>query len=91
MSLIKNKLTPDNINKILEATTYTVNTVHDKQTIVTALLPNGFTITETSGCVDPVNYDMEIGVEICKRKITDRIWYLEGYLLQQKLYESEVK
>ena len=85
---MRNKLTIEDIDKILRDTVFEVLTVFDKQTVVTALLPNGFTITETSGCVDPANYDLEIGIEICKRKITDRIWHLEGYLLQQELHNA---
>lgn len=86
-----NKITLEHINNILDNTKFEVDEKHGKLTIVTALLPNGFTVTESSGCVDPVNYDKNIGIEICKRKITDKIWYLEGYCLQQKLYEKGEK
>ena len=53
-----------------------------KTTIVIVTLRNGFTLTETSSCVDPKNYDEEVGKQICLRKIHDKIWFLLGFLLQ---------
>ena len=45
-------------------------------------LKNGFVIVESSVCVDPKNFDIEIGREICGNRIKDKIWELEGYNLQ---------
>lgn len=65
-------------------------------TYVTVRMKNGFTLRESTTCVDPANYDENIGKEICLKKIEDKIWYLLGYALQEKLYreqnsEDEVK
>lgn len=79
---MKNKITQDDINSILEKTHWTVEEFHGKCTVVVAKLPNGFILTESSACVDTANYDVEIGVEICKERITNKIWALEGYRLQ---------
>lgn len=81
-----NKITQEHINDILNETEFTVDEKYDKLTIVTAKLPNGFTIVESSGCVDPSNYDKELGITLCRKKIVDKIWYLEGYVLQTRLY-----
>ena len=56
-----------------------------KTTLVKAVLPNGWVFIEHSSCVDPDNYDHELGVEICMKKITDKLWELEGYLLQNEV------
>lgn len=61
---------------------YDVFTKKDKITIVIATLKNGFTIVESSACVDPANYDEKIGADICKERITDKIWNHLGFLLQ---------
>jgi hypothetical protein len=53
-----------------------------KVTVVVCTLINGFTITESSSCVDPANYDEQIGADICMEKIKDKIWFLLGFLLQ---------
>lgn len=54
----------------------------DKTTIAKATLVNGFVITESSSCVDPANFNMDIGSSICKDKIYNKIWELLGFLLQ---------
>lgn len=64
-----------------------VRTLFDKVTVVTVRLANGFVLTESSGCVDPANYDENIGKEICLRRIEDKLWELEGYVLQKDIYE----
>lgn len=58
-------------------------------TYVTVRMKNGFTLRESTTCVDPSNYDEEIGKQICLEKIEDRIWFLLGYALQDKVYNAE--
>ncbi len=50
--------------------------------VVKATLVNGFTILEHSSCVDPSNYDHEIGINICKQRIKAKVWNHLGFLLQ---------
>jgi len=61
---------------------YDIFTKKDKITIVIATLKNGFTIVESSACVDPKNYNEEIGAEICKERIKNQVWNHLGFLLQ---------
>lgn len=82
-------VTKEMIDSILDDSDVDVETIFGKCTIVTCKLPNGFVIVESSACVDPENYDESIGIEICLNKIRDRVWELEGYKLQSKLYEEE--
>jgi len=58
-------------------------------TYVTVRMKNGFTLRESTTCVDPANYDEEIGKEICLKKIEDKVWFLLGYALQEKLYQKD--
>jgi hypothetical protein len=58
-----------------------------KTTVGHFTLVNGFEIVTSSACVDPANYDHEIGCNLCRNHAIDKIWELEGYLLQQKRYE----
>lgn len=57
-------------------------------TYVVARMKNGFTLRESTTCVDPANYDEEIGKKICLERIESKIWYLLGYALQEKLYKE---
>lgn len=75
----------EDIKKMLEEADVIVSTVFETTTVVTIRLKNGFTLTESSGCIDPKNYNKEIGAEICMAKIEDKLWELEGYALNKKL------
>lgn len=61
---------------------YEVFTKKDKITIVIATLVNGFTVVESSACVDPKNYDEKIGAEMCIGRIKNQVWNHLGFLLQ---------
>jgi hypothetical protein len=83
------KVTQDQINSILAESEMKIFKIFDKCTVVICKLPNGFIITESSACVDPENFDEVIGYEICMERITNKIWELEGYALQKKVYEDD--
>ena len=83
---IVNTVTNEMIERIMNHSKVIVSTVFDKCTVVSCKLPNGFVIVESSACVDPENYDEDMGVEICMKKIVDKVWELEGYRLQHKIY-----
>ena len=84
-------ITDDDIEDIIKHTKFKTFTVFDKCTVVVAELPNGFILTESSACVSPENYDADEGYDICVGKIEDKIWELEGYRLQQKVYEDSLR
>lgn len=85
---MKNRIEKKDIDKILKDTFIKVEKYGDKTTILKATLPNGFVIVESSSCVDPANFDMKVGEEICMDKLVDKIWQLEGYKLQSKKIEN---
>lgn len=81
-----NKVTQRDVDTVMAKVAATTVTHGGKKiTVVTVTMPNGFTITETATCVDPANYDEEIGVSVCCGKIADKVWFLLGYELQTKL------
>jgi hypothetical protein len=57
-------------------------------TYVTVRMRNGFTLRESTTCVDPANYNEDIGKEICLKRIENQIWFLLGYQLQEDLFRS---
>lgn len=83
----QNTVTPEQVEKIMEQSEIEVVTLYDKCTIVTCKLPSGFIIVESSACVDPANYSEEMGKKICLDRITNKIWELEGYVLQSQIGE----
>ncbi len=87
---IETKVTAEQIDAIMKKAKVLVSTEFEKCTVVTVKLPNGFTITESSGCVDIANYDVHLGTEICLKKIRNKVWELEGYALQKRLSDMGV-
>jgi hypothetical protein len=67
------------VQRILDRSEFTYSTQFDKCTIVACKLPNGFIIVESASCIDPMDYDEELGKEICLQKIGDKVAELEGY------------
>ena len=79
-----NTITEEDVDNFISA--MFVTKVGPKTTFVQVALINGFTIEETSSCVDPVNYDEQVGIQICMEKIRNKVWELLGFLLQTALY-----
>ena len=75
-----NKITEEMVTDFIKTTATT--TLGTKTTIVHCELVNGFIITEASSCVDPANYDKELGEKICMDRIKSKVWELLGFLLQ---------
>jgi hypothetical protein len=73
------KITQEYIQNLIKESEFQVTKMFDKVTVVACKLPNGFIITESSGCVDPADYNEELGVYICKKRIENRLYELEGY------------
>lgn len=87
---MENSVTQDDINTIIKnSKRVTYHRVFDKQCIIVLELPNGFTVLGESACVDPNNYDDRMGEKIAMKKIENKLWELEGYLLQTKLHDAK--
>ena len=85
-----NTVTEKDIKCLINSSKKEVITVGDKTTIVVVTLPNGFVIAESSSCVDPSSYNEELGASICLERIENKLWELEGYRLQSKIYEDSM-
>ena len=80
---IGQKMVDDFIDKVESMT------MGEKTTVTQITLKNGFIITESSSCVDPKNYSMEIGEEINLEHAKTKIWELLGFLLQTAYHGFE--
>ena len=88
-STAKNTVTAEEIDALMKDAEISISTTHEKCTVVSVKLKNGFVITETSACVDKANYDVEMGTKICLQRIKDKLWAFEGYVLQKALYAAK--
>lgn len=66
------KVTQTEIDLLLNSADVQVRTEFGKCTVVTVRLRNGFILTESSACVDPANYDAELGKRLCLQHIENR-------------------
>lgn len=88
---MENKETEKQIDKIIQAGSIEIQDLSDKTTLVKFKTEEGFEIVATSSCVDPKNYNRDVGAKICIDQIKDKLWEYEGYILSKKLYKTTGK
>ena len=57
-------------------------------TFCVLVLRNGFTVVGQSACVSRDNFDADKGKKIARANAAQKIWAMEGYLLQQRLHDQ---
>lgn len=87
----QNTVTQEQVDNIFYSSTLDYSTRFEKCTVLTVQLPNGFIIVESSACVDAANFDENMGAEICNERVKNKIWELEGYKLQDQVYNNRIK
>ena len=66
--------------------------IHDGVlTIAVLTMQNGYVVTGVSACIDPANYDAELGEKIAYDHALKKAWPWEGYLLIERLYQEKAK
>lgn len=83
------RLTPELIDSVIVNETYTT-LPSGKVMICELTLKNGFSVRGESSCVSKENFNEEIGKKISREEARNKIWQLEGYLLQEKLYRDSI-
>lgn len=79
------KVTLDGIKAKIKGETYLV--LPDGRTTLCILdLENGYTIKGLSACVDPAEFNLDLGRKYAFEDAFKQIWALEGYLLAEKMY-----
>jgi hypothetical protein len=81
------RLKPEDIDAVIVGTTYT-KLPSEKVLVCELTLRNKYTVRGESAVVSIANYRQEVGERISKERAYAKIWELEGYLLQQRLYEQ---
>ena len=80
-----NRVTQEQIQALLDNAKTEEHTFFGKDHIVCFRLESGFTIVGRGACVDPANFDVEIGRKVARENAEHQLWQLEGYLLQNRL------
>ena len=77
-----NRVTPDQIKNLLDTAETQEAVFWNKEIVVSYKLVSGFTVLGRGACVDPANFNIEIGRKIARKQVEDQLWQLEGYLLK---------
>lgn len=80
-----NKVTEEHIKLRIVDELYSVD---GTLTVCILTMANGFKVIGTSACVDPANFNAELGRELAYKDAFNKLWPLEGYLLAEKLYQD---
>lgn len=83
----KNTVTQKQIDDLLDSAEKTEVILWGKELIVSYKLKCGFTVIGKGACVDPANFDLEVGRKVARQQAENKLWELEGYRLQWRLYE----
>lgn len=81
------RLTPSRIDECITEATYTI-LPSGKVMVCELTLVNGFTVRGEAATVSKENFNVDIGKNISLKNAREKIWELEGYLLQQRLHEG---
>ena len=72
----KTKLTLDDLEALVD---YDQFFVAETLTVCVLKLTNGAMVTGESNCIDPANFDVELGREFARKDAINKLWALEGY------------
>lgn len=81
------RLTPSLIESKIVGETYTV-LPSGKVLVCELTLVNGFTVRGEASVVSRENFNEEVGRRVSRENAVRQIWPLEGYLLQQRLFDG---
>jgi hypothetical protein len=80
-----NRVTPQEIEDLLSNAQTEEHIFWNKELAVSYKLASGFTIAGRGACIDPANFDLEIGRKVAREDAASQLWQLEGYRKQLEL------
>lgn len=81
-------ITEEEVDEIIAASREMVWEPFPGATIVALSLPNGFVISSQSACINPEDYDRELGVKYCRENLKSKVWELYGFVRKSEFAEE---
>lgn len=81
-----NKITKEFLESEIISVEY--NRLQGTLTHCTITVKSGFVFTGESACVDPNNFDQELGEKFAYEQALDQMWMPYGFWLHQKMYDE---
>lgn len=87
------RLTLADLEAAISSTTYvnsadTAGSNFGTLTVCVLTMKNGIKVVGTSACLNPADFDAEVGKEIARRDAFSKLWQLEGYARADREYRS---
>ncbi len=86
---LPNKVTKEDLEHLVARSNTTFTNPAGTLTHCVITLPCSYTVTGESACVDPANYDKELGEKYALEQAVEKLWPLEGYLLANDIYRAK--
>lgn len=80
--ITSNKITEKHIKSLLDNAETQEVVFWNKELVVSFKLESGFTVLGRGVCVDPANFNLEVGRKVARENAENKLWELEGYRLQ---------
>lgn len=77
--MTENRVTQAEIDALLDLAQTQEHVFWEKELVVSYRLPCGFTVLGRGACIDPANFDLEIGRKVARDDAANQLWQLEGY------------
>ena len=81
----QNRVTQEQIDNLLDAAETQEHIFWEKELLVSYRLKSGFTVSGRAACIDPANFDINIGRKVARENAASQLWVLEGYVRQVQL------
>lgn len=81
------RLSPEDIDRVIVGETFTTMP-SGKCVVCELMLANGFTVRGECATVSIENFDEEVAQRISRDRARQKVWELEGYLLQERLHQK---
>lgn len=82
------RLTPTDVDAAIVSESFTV-LPSGKVMVCELTLRNGFTVRGEAATVSKENFNVAIGERISRENAREKVWELEGYLLQQRIHQHK--
>jgi len=90
MSDLPNSVTKESLDVLVNSGHTEYNHLAGTLTHCSITLPCGFQVTGESACVDPANFDKELGRKYAREQAVEKLWPLEGYLLANDRHRANL-
>lgn len=81
------RVTLEHVESVIVGETFTV-LPSGKVMVCELTLANGFTVRGEAASVSRENFNEAIGMKVSRERAVQQVWMVEGYLLQQRLWEQ---